>query len=205
MFNIYFGNRRITACSASDPIINTPGATLLQPADGHLLKDVLQTFAKAEHPERLFIPTSDEQRLINELAAETPLIRSAGGLVRSREGEYLIIRRSGLWDLPKGWIEEGESTEEAAIREVREETGVSDLTLEPFLCRTFHTYSREGILYLKQCDWFSMSCRSKSATRPQLEEEITEAIWMTPEQIKEKIPGETFPSIIEVLTIAGLL
>ncbi|MCM8811834.1 MAG: NUDIX hydrolase [Candidatus Omnitrophica bacterium] len=56
---------------------------------------------------------------------------SAGGVVfkRGREGvlRIILVSRAGgsIWCLPKGHIDAGESTEEAALREVREETGVS--------------------------------------------------------------------------------
>jgi ADP-ribose pyrophosphatase YjhB (NUDIX family) len=55
---------------------------------------------------------------------------SAGGLVVDKSGEMgLLIGRIDkrgrmLWSLPKGHIESGESPEEAALREVREETGI---------------------------------------------------------------------------------
>ncbi|MFM8254852.1 MAG: NUDIX hydrolase [Actinomycetota bacterium] len=55
---------------------------------------------------------------------------SAGGLVVDKSGELgLLIGRIDkrgrmLWSLPKGHIESGESPEEAALREVREETGI---------------------------------------------------------------------------------
>jgi len=55
---------------------------------------------------------------------------SAGGLVVDKSGEMgLLIGRIDkrgrmLWSLPKGHIEAGESPEEAALREVREETGI---------------------------------------------------------------------------------
>lgn len=53
---------------------------------------------------------------------------SAGGVVFRREGEilWLVIRPAGSrqWRLPKGWIEPGESSIEAAQREVAEEAGV---------------------------------------------------------------------------------
>lgn len=52
--------------------------------------------------------------------------RSAGGLV-VRGGEVLLIslQEGRRWQLPKGHIETGESAEVAAVREVREETGVT--------------------------------------------------------------------------------
>jgi len=57
---------------------------------------------------------------------------SAGGIV-AREGELLLIATAGgkRWQLPKGHLEPGESSEQAAIREVREETGVSGRVVAP--------------------------------------------------------------------------
>jgi 8-oxo-dGTP diphosphatase len=51
-------------------------------------------------------------------------VRAAGGIVR-RDGEILVIHRPKYddWSLPKGKLDEGESWEEAALREVEEETG----------------------------------------------------------------------------------
>jgi 8-oxo-dGTP pyrophosphatase MutT (NUDIX family) len=52
--------------------------------------------------------------------------RSAGGLVVESGRILLISTQEGRrWQLPKGHIEEGETPEQAAVREVREETGVS--------------------------------------------------------------------------------
>ena len=54
---------------------------------------------------------------------------SAGGVVfRLRKGGgfdvVLILTHERRWQLPKGWIDEGESAEQTAVREVREETGI---------------------------------------------------------------------------------
>jgi 8-oxo-dGTP diphosphatase len=60
----------------------------------------------------------------------TEQVRAAGGLVRRRQedgtDEILIVHRPRYddWSFPKGKLEPGESDEEAAIREVEEETGL---------------------------------------------------------------------------------
>lgn len=58
--------------------------------------------------------------------------RSAGGLVVRESLILLISTQEGKrWQLPKGHIEKGETPEEAAVREVREETGVTGRILAP--------------------------------------------------------------------------
>lgn len=55
---------------------------------------------------------------------------SAGAVVFRRDGDghrYLLLRAYRNWDFPKGMVEEGEDPLAAAIREVREETGIADL------------------------------------------------------------------------------
>jgi bis(5'-nucleosidyl)-tetraphosphatase len=57
--------------------------------------------------------------------------KRAAGIVVLRDAadgrRYLLLRAYRNWDLPKGRLEEGESTLEAALRETREETGLADL------------------------------------------------------------------------------
>jgi bis(5'-nucleosidyl)-tetraphosphatase len=60
--------------------------------------------------------------------------RSAGVIVyrraaRANEEEFLLLDYGRFWDYPKGHVEKGEDDLEAALREVKEETGVDDLTL----------------------------------------------------------------------------
>lgn len=60
----------------------------------------------------------------------SPRVRCVGGVVQDRRGRLLLIRRArppsaGSWSLPGGRVELGESDEEALIREIREETGLT--------------------------------------------------------------------------------
>ena len=53
-------------------------------------------------------------------------MRAAGGVV-VRDGQVLVVHRPRYddWSLPKGKLEDGETWEDAALREVHEETGVA--------------------------------------------------------------------------------
>jgi 8-oxo-dGTP diphosphatase len=65
----------------------------------------------------------------DEPARKPPLIVCAGAVVRDTEGRLLLVRRGhepslGLWSVPGGRVEAGETPELAAAREVLEETGL---------------------------------------------------------------------------------
>ena len=69
---------------------------------------------------------NDDEMEVPALAAETKRAVSCGTLVVNRQGEILLCHVTGTqsWDIPKGVQEQGESTLEAARRELREETGL---------------------------------------------------------------------------------
>ncbi|OAD44541.1 NUDIX hydrolase [Polaribacter atrinae] len=114
------------------------------------------------------------------------LIPAAGGLVVNPKKEVLCIFRNGVWDLPKGWIEKGESIENAAIREVEEECGISNLQLIKPLITTYHIYFHKGIK-LKQTYWFLMSSNYSEKLTPQQEEGITEVVFKNETAIKDAL------------------
>jgi 8-oxo-dGTP pyrophosphatase MutT (NUDIX family) len=69
---------------------------------------------------------------------------SAGGVVYRKEGEkphvLLIEDRYAKWTLPKGKLEDGETVEEAALREILEETGITGRIICPIGVITYHYY-----------------------------------------------------------------
>ncbi|HKG95482.1 MAG TPA: NUDIX hydrolase [Gemmatimonadaceae bacterium] len=90
---------------------------------------------------------------------------------------YLLIRDSYRnWGFPKGHLEPGEQAEDAAVREVTEETGLSDLALRGAI-ETIDWYFRfRGRLIHKVCHFFLMETTNE-ATCPQQAEGITACCW----------------------------
>lgn len=127
------------------------------------------------------------------------LIEAGGGVVKNTEGKTLFIYRMDKWDLPKGKMEDGENIEETAIREVEEECGVNNLTLGNSLKDTFHIYETKNKTILKQTHWFEMKTDCTKALIPQLEEGITEAKWLTNEEIENKVLKNTYSSVADLL------
>ena len=136
--------------------------------------------------------------IFNDISQKFIYIEAAGGIVQNTENNYLLIKRLGIWDLPKGKIEKGESIMEAAKREVREETGLKDVKIIKYLPNTFHIYNRNGKWYLKKTYWFLMSNNMDSDLIPQMEEDITEAIWMDIDNANKAI-ATSYRSISETL------
>lgn len=116
--------------------------------------------------------------------SEYEKISAAGGIVQCNDS-FLIIKRHGVWDLPKGKVEKNEVITSAAIREIEEETGISNLIIEKKLLDTYHTYSIYGPDTLKTTTWFLMSTDDLHAGTPQLEEAITEIRWVKKDELND--------------------
>ncbi|SDF03800.1 NUDIX hydrolase [Epilithonimonas hungarica] len=143
---------------------------------------------------------SDIDKLWTDFKQFFKNIEAAGGIVLNPENKILFIHRLGKWDLPKGKIEIGESRELAAIREVEEECGISDLELKDFINPTYHVYTeRDGQKVLKTTYWFEMSYNGNETPKPQIEEGINEVGWKTEEEIENIILPSTFQNIKLIL------
>jgi len=122
----------------------------------------------------------------------TRLDTSAGGVVYrigpEGEAEVILIRPRGdeRWALPKGWVEKGESALDAALREVREETGLSARVVEPLDRIEYWFRTREGagpILVHKYVDFFLMAAGEGDLADH--DQEVEEARWFPLEQAME--------------------
>jgi 8-oxo-dGTP pyrophosphatase MutT (NUDIX family) len=107
------------------------------------------------------------------------IIEAAGGLVFNEKNELLMIFRRGFWDLPKGKVDEGETHEECAVREVQEETGLHNIKLGDFLNTTYHTYTLNNQSILKPSHWYKMEHWGNEILIPQTEEDISEIKWVS--------------------------
>jgi 8-oxo-dGTP pyrophosphatase MutT (NUDIX family) len=151
-----------------------------------------------EVEEDIVVEISDLRSFINQLRESILFIKAGGGFVVNERNELLMILRRGFWDLPKGKLDEGETIEECAIREVQEECGVSMLTISSAGYSTFHLFKDRGKTVIKESIWFKMRCTDHSKLTPQIKEDIVEARWVKL-PVAQDLRQEAYPSIKQVI------
>ena len=164
-----------------------------------LLRDLPN--ALKQHPDvtEVLIESSDLEATWMTFCSGYHELAAAGGVVKDAEGHVLWIQRNGKWDLPKGKLEHGEKLEEAAVREVFEETGIGNVTITGEAFNTFHTYEAGGVIHLKSTFWYPMIHDGiQTQGRPQAIEGITDVTWLKP-PFSEEVLTKTFGSIKVVL------
>jgi 8-oxo-dGTP pyrophosphatase MutT (NUDIX family) len=103
---------------------------------------------------------------------------SAGGVVLDEQGRVLLIRARDLrnqpvWTLPKGALVSGETSEQAAVREVREETGYRCAVVRELPAVTYW-FQRGGRRIKKTVRWFLMRPLEKAGDH---DDEVDEVMW----------------------------
>lgn len=125
---------------------------------------------------------------------------SAGGIVYRLESGaplFLLIRDSyGNWGFPKGHVEPGERPDEAARREVREETGLGDLHVRGIIDTIDWYFRFRGRLIHKVCHFYLMETVS-AATSPQRAEGITACRWMPIAQALQTISYANAKAVLQ--------
>ena len=151
-----------------------------------LIKDCLDGVKKGD-----FVIYGNALEMLEMMKKTFKFIEAAGGYVLNNLAQSLVIYRNGLWDLPKGKVEDGENVENAAVREVMEEAGIEKTpVIEKKLLDTYHFYrwGTETEITLKKTYWFLMSYNGSSyKTKPQTEEGITQCIWADDGMIDEML------------------
>ena len=134
--------------------------------------------------------------MIEETSAGIVLFRKEGSKIL-----FLLLHYpSGHWDFVKGKIEKGESTHETAIREAKEETGITDITfLENFEEWIKYDFQYKGELVHKKVVFFLAETKTKEII---ISHEHLDYTWMDYNTSMEKT---TFDNAKTVLTRAQTL
>ncbi|NAY92516.1 NUDIX domain-containing protein [Muricauda sp. JGD-17] len=154
--------------------------------DGDSILKAIDSLAKGKL-EKAYLYHPDEDKILDIFMHKIPVAVAGGGFVTNKKGKILFIFRNGRWDLPKGKVDKGESIEDAAIREVEEETGVKGLKIEKFLRTTYHIFRRNGEYRLKQTHWFAMSTKFKGKLVAEKSEGIKKVKWKGPKKTKKAL------------------
>ena len=192
MYEVFINNRPLVidkkaACSAPNAMtysLNFPW------------KKVVNKLMRGEVPS-CYVQAADVELAWQAFKQNFTVIEAAGGVVMKNQ-ELLFIYRNGKWDLPKGKLEINESIALCAVREVKEECGISQLTILKELPATYHTYKQCGENVLKITYWFLMDCTEECPLIPQTEEGIDLVEWKNEKAVQLALKN-TYPNIKLVL------
>jgi len=202
---IYFGNKPLILCddaaTAALPFNNSKGVFTQKNLSGEAVAEMIAQMQQAETVAGIFEHT-DVENLLKSFAEQMVLIQAGGGLVYTPQKSVLLIFRRGKWDLPKGKLDEGENLAECAVREVQEETGLKEVSLQQPLTLTWHTYYQNGELILKESHWYLMQTEKEEDLTPQVDEDIDLCLWVPLHEL-DTYMHNTHPSIRDVIK-AGL-
>lgn len=200
---IYFGNKPVYLCDTLTPELNlikdSADTIFIDNLSNYKLQQLSREIEKPEHKQGL-IYFKDFTALKKAFFSHFLVIKAGGGLIQNKKEEILLIFRRGKWDLPKGKLDDNESIEECALREVREETGLNEIKLGNKISITYHSYVERGTLILKESHWYAMESIGNEMLVPQTEEGISEIIWVKKEDL-EKYTSNIFPALIDVLNL----
>jgi len=198
---IYFGDKPVFLCDEIDTAIHEymhhPDAIFIDEISTPAINTLLHEIAKPEFHAGILWHT-DLEKLKNVFFRHFVLVQAGGGLVTNQNKEVLMILRRGKWDLPKGKLDNDETLEACAIREVQEETGLKNIDLGDKVAITYHTYNEFGKHILKESHWYHMKSKGDEKPLTQTEEDITDIRWVKQKDLK-KYTQNTFATIIEVL------
>lgn len=198
---IFFDKKPLFLCNSIDeifePYVHHDDAVFIDELNPHTIKSMIHEMQLPKVHAGVFLH-SDLPALQKAFFKKFTLVKAAGGLVRNDKDQVLLIFRRGFWDLPKGKLDKGETLEECAVREVEEETGLQQITLEAPLLITYHTYHEGTKFILKESHWYTMKVHGEQTLVPQTAEDIHEVKWVAGAELKNYL-DKTFPSVKDVL------
>jgi 8-oxo-dGTP pyrophosphatase MutT (NUDIX family) len=196
MYKVHFENRFIVLSPEPDRLQKY--GLFHKFNDTNELYKIISEFQSEKNLQSINIYSTNIKHLWKIFRIYFTEVGAAGGLVMHTSGRFLFIEKKGKLDLPKGHIETGEEPEECALREVREECGISGQTIVKTLTPSYHTYSWEGISYLKKTSWFLMKYDGEMVIEPQTDEGITKVEWLLPDELN-KIKSSAWLSLMDLI------
>lgn len=197
MYKVFIQNRPVFFISNED--LSNFNAVILP---FHVVMEAQEVFHKFLENYGFNCPicilTQDIEREMNQFFARYDFIEAAGGIV-VKDSKILTIKRNGVWDLPKGKIDTGETPEIAAVREVEEECGIQNPTLGELITITYHCYDYKGRPSLKKTYWYNMTYQGDDALVGQLNEGITKVKWKSFKKTQKRMEN-SYGSIQDVLS-----
>lgn len=190
MYRLFCNNRKLTANNFCENLLSL---------DNKCVKNCDDLVAKIRHwlddstAENLDLGDVDGENLAFAIKTIFRQAPAAGGVVIV-DNKFVAIERNGIPDLPKGHIEKGESPEEAALREVEEETGITDLEIIQELPATWHCYLLNDQWTVKKTSWYLMKTASGMKNVPQTEEGITN-VYLVDKESVSGFEDKTFASL----------
>jgi 8-oxo-dGTP pyrophosphatase MutT (NUDIX family) len=166
------------------------------------LHNYIDLLEKSKQYSQVVIFSEDLDKLWADFQSIYKQIEAAGGVVYNQENEVLLIFRRDFWDLPKGKIDEGETPEVAAIREIQEETGLNIVTFRnKNAYNTYHTYIHKEKRILKKTYWYTFDTPETNLS-PQTSEDIEKAVWVDLKSFLMEKPI-IYGSILDVLKVVA--
>lgn len=198
---VYIHNKAVHLCDTLDENLekwhHQPDTIFIDELDTHTVKAMLKEIELPEIKRGIFLHT-DHEALKKQFFRKFDVHVAGGGLVINEHNEMLMIFRRGAWDLPKGHLDDGETIEQCAVREVQEETGLQNVELKNFLTTTYHSYHQGTHHIMKESHWFIMNSSVDEPLIPQTDEDIDTIEWVNETKLEPYLSG-AYPSVRDVI------
>ena len=183
---IYFGEKPVFLCdqltAEIDEVRHHPDAVYIDELSRAAINSLLHEIGKPQFHAGIIL-NENLQKLQKEFFKHFKVVKAGGGLIKNMAGDILLIFRRGKWDLPKGKLDDNETLLECALREVKEETGLTQIKAGKKIDVTYHTYMEFGKHILKESHWYMMHATTAEILVPQTEEDITDIRWVKKDEL----------------------
>ncbi|HNW89461.1 MAG TPA: NUDIX domain-containing protein [Bacteroidales bacterium] len=198
IYKVYINNKELFFINIQTTVSKDDTTIIITDPEPDSMAKAVSDFVLNDNLQKLFFITQNPESLFKEFRKNYKVVRAAGGVVRDKDMRILFIFRRGKWDLPKGKIDDEERRKHAALREVREETGLDNLFVIRKIDKTYHIYSEKNEHILKKTYWFEMAAINSEPLIPQADEDITDIRWFEPDKLDE-VFANTYPLVANLV------